>query len=47
MNGIAMNSYFDGKGIAIPKYKEDDLCVIRERLTNLYREYVKYRFRNI
>ena len=47
MNGIAMNSYFDGKGIVIPKYKEDDLCVIRERLTNLYREYVKYRFRNI
>lgn len=47
MQGIARNSYPNGNRIAIPNYKEDDLRVIRERLKNLHREYVKYRFGNI
>lgn len=47
MQEIAMNSYSNGNRIAIPNYKEDDFRIIRERLKNLHREYVKYRFGNI
>ena len=45
MTGVAMNTFSNGNGIAVPRYNPQDLEATRENTKTLQSMYVKYRFR--
>lgn len=44
MQGVAMNTFPNGNGFAIPRYNSQDLAATQENLKALQEIYIKYRF---